>query len=150
MLSGILVIVWIGEWIYWPRTSNYNAIANLHTLKITKAHAKSSQFVFTSRFLVTDLNIGDSSASVLMPFLSDKYPTSVIPLNFSAISSRTLLRNSTERSGPNCSGYKSRHGPHRKHVYSIVAFASVTAGTYFRSCCPETGCVYPFIKNLLP
>jgi hypothetical protein len=44
-------------------TSNYNAITNLHTLQNTRAHAKSSQS-FTSRFLVTDLNKGYSSASV--------------------------------------------------------------------------------------
>jgi hypothetical protein len=41
--------------------SNYWAIANLHTLQITRAHAKSSQSAFTSCFLVTDLNNGDSS-----------------------------------------------------------------------------------------
>jgi hypothetical protein len=33
---------------------NYSSIANLHILQITGAHAKSSQSVFTSRFLVTD------------------------------------------------------------------------------------------------
>jgi hypothetical protein len=48
-------------------TSNYGAIANLHTLKITRAQAKSSQPAFTSRFLATDFNNGDSSASVLTP-----------------------------------------------------------------------------------
>jgi hypothetical protein len=48
-------------------TSNYNAIADLHTLQITTAQATSSQSVFTSRFLVTDLNNGDSSASVFTP-----------------------------------------------------------------------------------
>jgi hypothetical protein len=39
-------------------TSNYNAIANLHTLQITAAKTKSSQArsVFNSRFLVTDVN----------------------------------------------------------------------------------------------
>jgi uncharacterized PurR-regulated membrane protein YhhQ (DUF165 family) len=35
-------------------TSNYSATANSHTLKFTTAHTNSSQFVFTSRFLVTD------------------------------------------------------------------------------------------------
>jgi hypothetical protein len=48
-------------------TSNYNAIADLHTLQITKAHAKSAQSAFSSHFLVTDLNNGDSSASMLTP-----------------------------------------------------------------------------------
>jgi hypothetical protein len=46
-------------------TSNYNTVANLHTLQIIRAHAKSSQSAFTSRFLVMDLNSGDSSTSVL-------------------------------------------------------------------------------------
>jgi hypothetical protein len=46
-------------------TDNCSTIANLHTLQITRAHAKSSQSAYTSRFLVMDLNNGDSSASVL-------------------------------------------------------------------------------------
>jgi hypothetical protein len=46
-------------------TGNYGIIAKLHNLQITKAHAKSSQSAFTSRFLVTYLNNGDSSAFVL-------------------------------------------------------------------------------------
>jgi hypothetical protein len=48
-------------------TSTYNAITDLHTLQITRAHAKSSQSAFTSHFLVTDLNNGHSSASVVKP-----------------------------------------------------------------------------------
>jgi hypothetical protein len=48
-------------------TSIYSAIAGLHTLHITRTHDKSSQSTFTSRFLVTDLNNGDSSASVIKP-----------------------------------------------------------------------------------
>jgi hypothetical protein len=49
-------------------TLNYSAIANLHNLReqITRAHAKYSQFAFISRFLVTDLNNGDSSDSVFI------------------------------------------------------------------------------------
>jgi hypothetical protein len=46
-------------------TSNYGAIAYLHTLQIATAHAESSQSAFTSRFLVTDIDSGDYSASVL-------------------------------------------------------------------------------------
>jgi hypothetical protein len=46
-------------------TSSYSAIADLHTLQITRAHAKSSQLAVTSCFLATDLYDGDSSASVL-------------------------------------------------------------------------------------
>jgi hypothetical protein len=36
--------------------SNSDAIADLHKLQITTAHAKASQSVFTSRFLITDPN----------------------------------------------------------------------------------------------
>jgi hypothetical protein len=56
-------------------TSNYSAIASTHTLEITGAHTKSSQSALTSRFLVTDLNSGNSSASVLMSLLSGEYLT---------------------------------------------------------------------------
>jgi hypothetical protein len=72
----------MGEWfvlvngfidhLYTPfgTTSNYSAIANLHSLQITTAHAKSQTFlVLLSRCLVTALNNGDSSASVLIPLL---------------------------------------------------------------------------------
>jgi hypothetical protein len=38
-------------------------------------HKMSSQPAFTSRFLVMDLNNGDSSASVLTSLLSGEYPT---------------------------------------------------------------------------
>jgi hypothetical protein len=47
--------------------STYNNIADLHTLEIIRAHAKSSHSAFTSRFLVKDLNNEDSSASVVTP-----------------------------------------------------------------------------------
>jgi hypothetical protein len=46
-------------------TSNYYATANFHTLQVTRTYAESSQPTFTGRFLVTDLNNGDSSTSVL-------------------------------------------------------------------------------------
>jgi hypothetical protein len=55
-------------------TSNYTAIANLHTLQITTAHANPSQS-FTSRFPVMNLSNGDSSVSVLISLLSGEYPT---------------------------------------------------------------------------
>jgi hypothetical protein len=54
-------------------TSNYTAIANLHILQITGAHAKPFQSAFTGRFTVTDLKNGDSSATVLKLLLSDKH-----------------------------------------------------------------------------
>jgi hypothetical protein len=37
-------------------TSNCSAIANLHSLQITRADTATFRFVFTSRFLVTDPN----------------------------------------------------------------------------------------------
>jgi hypothetical protein len=46
--------------------SNYGVITNFHTSQITGAHAKSSQSPFTSRFVVTDLNNGESTASLPM------------------------------------------------------------------------------------
>jgi hypothetical protein len=54
---------------------NYRAIAELHALKIIRAHAKSSRSAFTSRFLVTDLNNGDSSAYVLTSLPTVYYST---------------------------------------------------------------------------
>jgi hypothetical protein len=59
--------------------SNYSAIANLHTLQITRAQAK-PQSAFTVRFRVTDLNNGNSSASVLTSLLSGEYPTTELLL----------------------------------------------------------------------
>jgi hypothetical protein len=52
-------------------TSTYNAIADLHTLQITREHTESSQTAFTSRFLVTDLNNGDSLTPVVTPLPVD-------------------------------------------------------------------------------
>jgi hypothetical protein len=45
-------------------TSNYSVVANLHTFQTIRAHAKSSQSVLTSRFLVTDPN----SVLCLLPY----------------------------------------------------------------------------------
>jgi hypothetical protein len=53
--------------IYTPlgTTSNYSTVANLHTLQITTAPAKSFsiRYVIISRSLATAFNNGDSSAS---------------------------------------------------------------------------------------
>jgi hypothetical protein len=70
-------------------TSNYDAIANLHTLQITRTHVMSFHFAFTGRFLVTDLNSEDSSASVLTSLLSGEYPAT--QLSHSAQSEPELL-----------------------------------------------------------
>jgi hypothetical protein len=37
-------------------TSNYSAVANSHTLQFTTTRTKTSQFVFTSRFMVMEPN----------------------------------------------------------------------------------------------
>jgi hypothetical protein len=60
--------------------SNYNTIASLHTLQITAVHAKPSQSASTSRFQVSDLNNGESSALVLTSLLSGEYPTTTLLL----------------------------------------------------------------------
>jgi hypothetical protein len=49
-------------------TSSYSAAANLHTLQVTTAHAKSVSF--TSRSLITASNSEDSSASALRSTLN--------------------------------------------------------------------------------
>jgi hypothetical protein len=59
--------------LYTPLTTESNYIA-FALYKITRAHAKSSQFAFTSRFQVTDINNEDSPASVLTSLLSGEYP----------------------------------------------------------------------------
>jgi hypothetical protein len=67
-IDGIGLVTGFIEHLYTQlvTTSTYSATASLHTLQITRAHVKSSQAAFISWFLVTDLNNGDSSASVLM------------------------------------------------------------------------------------
>jgi hypothetical protein len=59
-------------------TCNYSAITDVHNLEIPPAHSKPSQSAFTSRFPVTDLNSGDSLASVLTSLLSGEYPTTAL------------------------------------------------------------------------
>jgi hypothetical protein len=62
----------------YTRDSELQALTTLSlisTVQTTRAHAKSSQFAFTSRFLVTNRSIGVSSASVVTPLLSGEYPT---------------------------------------------------------------------------
>jgi hypothetical protein len=47
-----------------PYTHDLNVTANLHNSQITRADSKRSHSSSTSRFLVKDLNNGDSSATV--------------------------------------------------------------------------------------
>jgi hypothetical protein len=110
-------------------TCNYSAIANLHTIKIATAHAKSFPACHS---LVTASNSGDSSASALKSSLhSLPYRThSVAPIVFLIIP---------------------LHGPSRKHRFdsiSIVGRVSVAAGTCLPRRCLEMNVVsMPFASN---
>jgi hypothetical protein len=48
-------------------TIKYNRFTYPRSFLIIRTHAKSSESTFTSRFLLTDLNTKDSSASVVTP-----------------------------------------------------------------------------------
>jgi hypothetical protein len=72
--------VWFGDCVYWPLT-NCNTIANLQTLQITTARTKLSHSTSTIRFPVTDLNNGNSTASVLTSLLSGENVTSALFLH---------------------------------------------------------------------
>jgi hypothetical protein len=92
---------------------------------------------------------------ILQLLCSRCYCPANIPLlncqfNYSAISSQAPLQNSTELIALTALVITSRHGPHRKHRYSTVAFVFIAAGTCLPNCCPETDCIKPFIKNPLP
>jgi hypothetical protein len=131
--SGVTIDgVWIGERIYWPltlgTTSNYSAIATLHTSQITTATAKPfpACCVFASRSLVTVFNSGVSSASraqVLLPHspVQNFVNYQLTTLNYIAISSRPPLHNSTDWSLQTVLLITSRHGPHKKHPVSTVS-----------------------------
>jgi hypothetical protein len=103
-------------------TSNYSATADLHNSQIITAPAKPlpACYIFTSRSMSTVSNSGDSSASRAQ-VLSSQRPvqnslsTQICPLLIT-----------------------SRHGQHRKHRSSIVAFVFVAAGTCLPRLCPET------------
>jgi hypothetical protein len=102
-------------------TSNYSAIVNLHILQITSAHTKHSPAcsVFNSRFLVTDVNRGDSSASC----------PQILPSRFLY---RTDCQLSTELVAPVLFFKTSRRGPRRQHPVSPVACVTVATGKCLR------------------
>jgi hypothetical protein len=111
-------------------------------------HAKFSPAcsVFTSRFPVTDLNSGDSTASELTSLLSGEHPIAELWRHLFSASLEELKW----LIAPTVLVATSRHGPYRKHSSSTVGCVSVVAGTCLTSCCPETGCITPFIKNPVP
>jgi hypothetical protein len=79
-IDGVLIGDCIFDHSQIVTASNCNAIANVHTLETTTAHAKPFQSGFTSRFPVTHLSSGDSSVSVLTSLLSGEYPTTELLL----------------------------------------------------------------------
>jgi hypothetical protein len=71
-------------------TGNYNTLANSCTRLLTKAHTKSSQFVFTSRFLVTDPNnvLYLQLNCILFPLITPRHgPRNKIPFPFVVVQS---------------------------------------------------------------
>jgi hypothetical protein len=128
-------------------TSNCNTIADLHTLQITTAHAKSSQSAFTSHFPVTDLNRGGSSATVLMSLLISKYPITALLLQLTnspgwrpshtillVFNSHTDLQLTSKLFGTDCIENTVSSSS------SIVAHGLVCLGTcLFHGCYPVTG-----------
>jgi hypothetical protein len=113
-------------------TFNYSAIANFHTLQITRAHSKSfpACSVFNSSCLVTVSNNGCSSASGLKFFLNgSSFPTEITSKRVSVITSQL--------------------GLHRKHCSSLAVQLFPWEHVCLRSCYWATVLVYLLIKNLL-
>jgi hypothetical protein len=135
-------------------TSNYSSVANLYPLQITRTHAKTSQSAFASRFLITDLNNVDSSASTPTSLLSGEYPTT----KFIAPPVVIITSRHEPRRKPffyccdrvRCHGNvfpvpfptKGCGSDHRKHCSSIVACklrTSPSNGRCLQSYCLATG-----------
>jgi hypothetical protein len=117
-------------------TSNYSAIANLNTLQITTAPDKSfpACCVFTSRYLVTASNSGDSPASVLNSSFH-----------------RLLYR--TDMVAPIVFLITPRHGPSRKRLfqpYLCCCMRIRCRWDVFTDPFPSIGRLFLLIKNLLP
>jgi hypothetical protein len=106
----------------WELQALNNAIADLHTLQITRAHAKSFHSAFTSCFLVTYLNNEDYSAAVVTPLPLVNTPHLNCQLNDSIISSQ--------------------HGPHKKHHSFVATCVFIAVGTCLPSRCLQTVAVY--------
>jgi hypothetical protein len=106
-------------------TLNYSTIANLHTLQITKAHAKSFEAcsVFTSRSLVKASNNGDSSTK-----------SSLHRLAYNSLTSKLF------------SVTTSRHGPSRKHRSSVV-LQSFPWNMVVCEGALSNGCVYEYMPS---
>jgi hypothetical protein len=131
--------VWIGEWIYWPLTHD-SALQALTTLSLIytlykSLHAKSSPAcsVFISRCLVTTLNNGDSSSSVLMSLLSGEYPTNELPIMARSLHSLPCRNQlSTDWFAPVVFLITLLHGSSRKHRFQkeLCCFRGVVTAPF--------------------
>jgi hypothetical protein len=133
-------------------TRNYSAIANLHTLHIATAPAKTfSSLCHSSRSLAT------ASAAEILQLHALRSSCHSLPcrtlvtyqFNDSAISSQPPLQRSTLVVSPVLFFITYRCGPHRKHSVSssksIVASLFVSAGTCLPTRCSETAvCVFAY------
>jgi hypothetical protein len=104
-------------------TSNYSAIANLYTLQIITAPAKifSSLLFFISRYLATDFNSGDSSASRAQVFLLEPHVQNSCQLSaeLQRHSFSASLESSSDLVAPILFFITPRRRPHRKHSVTI-------------------------------
>jgi hypothetical protein len=119
-------------------TSNYSATANLHNSQTITAPAKP----FSSLLCLHQPFPGNGFHQWRFFSCTRSGP----PFTAARAEFKSL---STELITPTVLVLDSRHGPHKKHRSSIVAFLSVTAGTCLPSCFPETYCLTSSIKNLL-
>jgi hypothetical protein len=145
-VDGVCIGDWIyGLFIYTTRNYKHSTLWLISTLhKSLHAKYSSACSVFTSRCLVTALNSGDSSASVLSSSLSSDWtvnwiiapPLLNLPWRTQLIALTVLV-------------IISLHGPRRKRRSTIVVCVLVAAGTFLPSFCPKTVCITPLIKNPL-
>jgi hypothetical protein len=122
--------------------SNYSITANLQTLQITTTHAKSfpAFCVFTGVSLVTASNSGDSLVSAIKS-----------SLNGGSLSTDSFLHRlpyRTDLAAPVVFLITSQHGLRRQHC--SFSYANRFRENVFTEPFPKSGCIYLFIKNLLP
>jgi CBS domain containing-hemolysin-like protein len=134
---GYGLVNWYFFHLYTPPriTSNYSALANLHTLQITTAPATHfpACCVLTSFSLATAYNSGKSSASRAQVIVSR--PSVQKSCQLSTQLQRLLYSSSTELVAPVLFHITTLHGPHRKHSSSVVTCVFISAGTCLPSRC---------------
>jgi hypothetical protein len=131
-------------------TSTYNAIADLHTLQITTAPVKASfQPVVSSAVpwqLLLTVEVYALRFTASQAELNSQQWRSLSFCDHAVASWLNLLTTAFVASTDLVITF--RHGPHRKHCFSIVAFVSVASGTCLPSRCSATGVVsWPLPSN---